>query len=433
MLVYANYANLAFPLRESFMNYPAYFSWPLLCASSLCVTACLTPDFDFGTRGGASGNADFSSQGDTAADRTSVEGDDTESANDLDSQGSSSVDNNSSGDSSSGDSSSGDSSSGDSSSGDSSSGDSSSGDSNGSDPVDPTPHCLNREVDKDETDTDCGGLDCGGCRDGQTCSIDSDCESSACDDDKTCITPTCFDESGIDCGGSCNDKCNADEGCFDDSDCESVVCEDRVCSAPACDDGVLNGDETDVDCGGADCAACEYGAACSDDADCSVESNSSGTAVCSVSGTCSITCNSGFADCTADGICEDTASDPNRCGGCLLSDPVPGAGAGTVCGASAENTTAACTNSSCDLACVPGYTDNDSNLSNGCENRIADCKEAWVKGVQRLQVSHIGYNWSCRSSGSIQNCASYPPKLTGSFGDGSSNLWNRPPTACYVH
>jgi hypothetical protein len=383
------------------MKYVSYFSWPVLCASSLSVTACLTPDFDFGARGGVSVSADASSQGDTTAGGNGADDEDSDGASDSGSQGSSSVDNNSSGDSSSGDS----------SSGDSSSGDSSSGDSNGSDPVDPvdpTPHCLNREVDKDETDTDCGGLDCGGCRDGQTCSIDSDCESSACDDDKTCITPTCFDsksngdESGIDCGGSCSDKCNTDEGCFGDSDCESAVCEDRVCAAPACDDGVLNGDETDVDCGGADCAACEYGAACSDDADCSVESNSSGTAVCSGLGACSITCNSGSADCNADGICEDTASDPNRCGGCLPGDPVPGSG--SVCGASAENTTAACANSSCSLACVPGYTDNDSNLSDGCENRIADCKEQWVRGTSysytgtKSEVSNLGQNWRCQKA-----------------------------------
>ncbi|MEZ4465168.1 MAG: hypothetical protein R3F43_11895 [bacterium] len=46
------------------------------------------------------------------------------------------------------------------------------------------------------------------------------------------------------------------------ADCQSGACGGGVCTVPACDDGVLNGDgKSDVDCGGA-CAGCAQGAAC---------------------------------------------------------------------------------------------------------------------------------------------------------------------------
>jgi len=45
------------------------------------------------------------------------------------------------------------------------------------------------------------------------------------------------------------------------------VCDAQECAAPACDDGVRNGDESDVDCGGA-CDDCEDGEACGGDDDC---------------------------------------------------------------------------------------------------------------------------------------------------------------------
>ena len=47
----------------------------------------------------------------------------------------------------------------------------------------------------------------------------------------------------------------------------SAVCTDGRCAAPACADGVQNGDETDVDCGGS-CGACAEGDACAAPADC---------------------------------------------------------------------------------------------------------------------------------------------------------------------
>ncbi len=72
--------------------------------------------------------------------------------------------------------------------------------------------------------------------------------------------------------------CAAGGICTDDTKCVSGVCDlsnpdvrgDQTfgrCLAPACDDGLKNGDETDVDCGGA-CAACARGKLCAANADC---------------------------------------------------------------------------------------------------------------------------------------------------------------------
>ena len=63
------------------------------------------------------------------------------------------------------------------------------------------------------------------------------------------------DESDVDCGGTCA-GCDDGSACALDADCASDVCEAGACVAgPSCDDGVQNGNEIGVDCGG-DCAAC---------------------------------------------------------------------------------------------------------------------------------------------------------------------------------
>ena len=75
--------------------------------------------------------------------------------------------------------------------------------------------------------------------------------------------PGCFDgaqsgdETDTDCGGSCSAACALGEACASAADCVSRVCapDTRVCSAPACDDGVENGNEEGVDCGGS-CDPC---------------------------------------------------------------------------------------------------------------------------------------------------------------------------------
>lgn len=126
----------------------------------------------------------------------------------------------------------------------------------------------------DETDLDCGGS-CQPCDDGQSCTVPGDCTSGVCDGG-ACAAATCDDgvengnETGTDCGGPDCNACPAGEGCSGNDDCVSGVCDlvAETCSAPACDDGVLNGTETDVDCGGDACPACDPGETCVDEDDC---------------------------------------------------------------------------------------------------------------------------------------------------------------------
>ncbi|APR86952.1 Tryptophan synthase alpha chain [Minicystis rosea] len=75
-------------------------------------------------------------------------------------------------------------------------------------------------------------------------------------------------ETGVDCGGGSCPACGEGEGCTFGSDCTSLVCASGgACAAPACDDGIKNGDESDKDCGGS-CAGCEIGEACVHSTDC---------------------------------------------------------------------------------------------------------------------------------------------------------------------
>lgn len=139
------------------------------------------------------------------------------------------------------------------------------------------PACTDGAQNGDETDVDCGNS-CGAtCEDGEGCDDGADCLSGACDADSlTCTPAECDDgvengdETDLDCGNSCGATCEDGEGCDDAADCVSSVCDEGalVCSAPACDDGVQNGDETDLDCGNSCGATCEDGEGCDDDADC---------------------------------------------------------------------------------------------------------------------------------------------------------------------
>ncbi|MEM6295589.1 MAG: hypothetical protein AAGA54_30225, partial [Myxococcota bacterium] len=112
---------------------------------------------------------------------------------------------------------------------------------------------------------------------GEDCSAGGDCVSLVCDaGTDTCAAPTCSDgvqngdETDEDCGGSCGATCDDGESCEDGGDCVSGVCDGTsdTCVAPACDDGVQNGDETGLDCGGSCGATCDTGESCDDANDC---------------------------------------------------------------------------------------------------------------------------------------------------------------------
>jgi hypothetical protein len=138
--------------------------------------------------------------------------------------------------------------------------------------------CSDGRQNGDETDVDCGGSCPMGCDDGEGCLVDDDCISMNCNPGQMICQgqPACDDrmqngdETDVDCGGSCPDDCDDGEGCLVGDDCISGVCDPDmlVCMAPACDDGVMNGDETDLDCGGACGNTCETGEDCLIGGDC---------------------------------------------------------------------------------------------------------------------------------------------------------------------
>jgi hypothetical protein len=141
--------------------------------------------------------------------------------------------------------------------------------------------CQDRTLNGSEILTDCGGGVCPGCPNGTPCTIHTDCASGNCGADSVCEGSTCEDgalngtETGVDCGGLCPAACETAIGCERSEDCQSGVCDspgcpDGValcCSAPACNDEVLNGQEVDVDCGGT-CGPCPDLSICVQPSDC---------------------------------------------------------------------------------------------------------------------------------------------------------------------
>ena len=123
-----------------------------------------------------------------------------------------------------------------------------------------------------ESDIDCGGSGanaCAPCAEGKACNGKIDCVWAVCDPDpnmvvpKICSAPTCFDgsingeETSADFGGPmCPPVVTAGSGCKLPADCESGVCQAGKCVAPSCFDDTKNGDEVGVDCGGSCVSAC---------------------------------------------------------------------------------------------------------------------------------------------------------------------------------
>jgi len=105
-------------------------------------------------------------------------------------------------------------------------------------------HCVNAMQDSasGETDIDCGGP-CAPCDTGKTCSGSGDCAGggTCLGNPKLCQAPACSDgikngdETGVDCGGACAMdpanplKCATNSNCLYPSDCLSGRCEAGVC------------------------------------------------------------------------------------------------------------------------------------------------------------------------------------------------------------
>jgi len=168
---------------------------------------------------------------------------------------------------------------------------------------------------------------------------DNGCELSLTDDVNHC--------------GSCTKQCSATNGT---PSCNGGVC--QITCDPGygnCDGDASNGCETDLGNTVGHCGTCDT--AC--DA-------SGGTPSCS-NGTCSITCNTGYANCDGDvsNGCEvNLATDPVHCGTCVK-----------VC--DSTHGTASCTAGACGISCATNWANCDGNVDNGCEadllNSSATC------------------------------------------------------------
>lgn len=171
-----------------------------------------------------------------------------------------------------------------------------------------------------------------------------------CNDDGTCETNT--NTSITDCGG-CGNKCGTDNA--------SPVCNQGTCVEACaagwgdCDGTVQNGCETDVTTSLKNCG------------DCGKECNATNATAACMNGTCMLTCAQGFLDCDLDpstGCESNPAIDPKNCGAC-----------GSPC-TNAHGATS-CVDGTCSPSCDPGFADCDSNPKNGCEKStssdVANC------------------------------------------------------------
>jgi hypothetical protein len=126
------------------------------------------------------------------------------------------------------------------------------------------------------TDLECGGA-CAPCGQGKRCLVDSDCRSFACDAaTTTCIASQCLDhrqdgdETDADCGGGTCAGCALGQSCLLDEDCKSRACDVLTlkCVSNQCADHRLDGPETDIDCGGPVCGSCAVSQKCGSSLDC---------------------------------------------------------------------------------------------------------------------------------------------------------------------
>ncbi len=244
---------------------------------------------------------------------------------------------------------------------------------------------------------------------GDTCNPAN--STSHCDATGICILDTCnsgFMNCDMVAANGCetNVKTDASNCASCGNQCPSgphstAICQGGGCGIACdpgysdCDNHPSNGCEIHSDVDTANCGACTKA--------CTLPNATAGCA----GGSCTITsCAAGFVDCNsavADGCEVNQTSDPSNCRGCGMKCNLPNALAG-------------CTNASCTITtCNPGYSDCDNDPTNGCEtpngtdvNNCGSCKHtcsigngtaSCSGGVCAVAACNAGYT-DCNSQAS---------------------------------
>jgi hypothetical protein len=233
--------------------------------------------------------------------------------------------------------------------------------------VEPYEDCYNSEEDGCETNLRTSATDCGGC--GMECSDQNgtpSCRNSECEIE--------CDDGFLDCNNDRRDGCETSAEDVDNcGECENVCpsppgeqpfCVDGECGSTPCPDGFGNCDgmgqscEKDLTSDVMNCGRCRRlctvnnGMPSCDDGACGVQS-----------------CEEPFANCNTsdpdggymDGCETNTDTDPANCGAC-----------GRVC--PAVNGTATCMNGTCGVSCNVGFADCTGGVADGCETNTTNNK-----------------------------------------------------------
>jgi hypothetical protein len=199
-----------------------------------------------------------------------------------------------------------------------------------------------------------------------------------CDGDVTngCETDTATNT--LDCG-SCGTVCVNAHGT---TSCVLGGCAPACAAGYAdCDGDAVNGCETSTDTDAASCGGC--GVVCP---------AMNGVPSCS-SGTCSLSCGLGFADCdgTAANGCEtDLQTTPTSCGAC-----------GKIC--SAASGTPSCNGGVCGIGCAANFGDCDGDVSNGCETSLST--SAASCGACGKACTNANGTTTCTGGACVPSCA----------------------------
>lgn len=224
------------------------------------------------------------------------------------------------------------------------------------------------------------------------CLTAGDCLSNVCIDNR-CVAPACGDgvmngeETDVDCGGPACVPCAGGMACLAGSDCQDGVCHDGRCRAPSCIDGMANGAETDVDCGGPACPPCATGKGCAADGDC-------------LGGRCSgTTCLPSCTDTVQNGSETDVDCGGPACVGCATGMRCA---AGSDCLSRVCGPAGTCAAPSCGDGVVNTASEacDDGNASNtdGCLTTcaVAVCGDGFVwSGVERCDDGNSSDSDAC--------------------------------------